>query len=510
MLEDDCVNHVEDNEKLVLHRAAGILRECMTSIKGMSDEYVGNDGVKIQTCREFVPDKLHDFVSWCTSAKNYEIVVSSSDKEADKKQPNLKVLSICHSIIALGRKVNTPMQLGLANQVYHESASKKLIELLSSLGHSVTYDEVRTFVTSIANDQLSKIEDVYFPHGIRPIDTNDTRTFVDAAIDNFDLNEDYLDGKRTTHAMASVMYQRCGGSEGCQNIPRTGKRSLNVAEYSEEQLNCCNKPQKRLEPATISDVSVVTKDEQNIPSFAAKIKDLLWSLSRGQNMENRSIPSWAGVQQILWDTPPLLDGRVTLRLGMHLTMAYVAAIGKLFGDGGLWGLLMATGVYAEATTRQMLQGKQYDRGVRGIRLVTEALLHLRNKSVGKWAAENGLPWLSENSEQCMQDLKYAGKSCNVELWLIFVKILRIILLQSMKQWKNLVQLAGVMASLQHSHSRIVSLKLESYYLDYLELKGMLILSSTWMQQLKSYHTSYWLAEIIIQSILQFIYLKCGN
>ena len=48
-------------------------------------------------------------------------------------------------------------------------------------------------------------------------------------------------------------------------------------------------------------------------------------------------------------------------------MAYIAAIGKLFGDGGLWTLLTATGVYAEATARQMLQGKQYDRGVRGIR-----------------------------------------------------------------------------------------------------------------------------------------------
>ena len=96
---------------------------------------------------------------------------------------------------------------------------------------------------------------------------------------------------------------------------------------------------------------------------------------------------------------------MTMRLGgMRLIMAYIAVIGKLFGDGGLWGLLTATGVYAEATAQQMLQGKQYDRGVRGIRLVTEALLHLRNKSAEKWAAEKGLSWLSENSEQCMQDL----------------------------------------------------------------------------------------------------------
>ena len=47
-------------------------------------------------------------------------------------------------------------------------------------------------------------------------------------------------------------------------------------------------------------------------------------------------------------------------------------------------------------------------------MVTEALLHLRNKSAEKWAAKNGLPWLSENSEQCMQDLEYAVKSRNGE------------------------------------------------------------------------------------------------
>ena len=71
---------------------------------------------------------------------------------------------------------------------------------------------------------------------------------------------------------------------------------------------------------------------------------------------------YSKAQRILWDKPEILDGKLTMRLGgMHLNMALIAAIGKLFGDGGLWGLLTDTGIYAEATTRQMLQGKQYDR-----------------------------------------------------------------------------------------------------------------------------------------------------
>ena len=100
--------------------------------------------------------------------------------------------------------------------------------------------------------------------------------------------------------------------------------------------------------------------------------------------------------------------------GMQLNMTFIATIGKLCGDGGLWGLLTGIGIYAEATARQMLKGKQYDRGVRGIRLVTEALSHLRNKSAEKWTIENGLPWITESIERSLEDLKYSVKSLDNE------------------------------------------------------------------------------------------------
>ena len=101
--------------------------------------------------------------------------------------------------------------------------------------------------------------------------------------------------------------------------------------------------------------------------------------------------------------------------GMHLNMTFIAAIGILYGDGSLWGILTVTGIYVEATAQQMVKGKQYDRGVRGIRLVTEALSHLRNKSAEKWAIENGLPWITENIERSLEDLKYSVKSLDNEI-----------------------------------------------------------------------------------------------
>ena len=50
---------------------------------------------------------------------------------------------------------------------------------------------------------------------------------------------------------------------------------------------------------------------------------------------------------------------MTMRLGaMHLIMAFLVSIGKIFGDGGLQNILTSSDVYAAATVNQMLQGKQ--------------------------------------------------------------------------------------------------------------------------------------------------------
>ena len=74
------------------------------------------------------------------------------------------------------------------------------------------------------------------------------------------------------------------------------------------------------------------------------------------------------------------------RGGMHLTMAFIASIGKLFGDGGLNHILAASDVYAYGTATSLLQGKQYSKGMNGIRLVHEALSHLFLSSVEMFAA----------------------------------------------------------------------------------------------------------------------------
>ena len=54
-------------------------------------------------------------------------------------------------------------------------------------------------------------------------------------------------------------------------------------------------------------------------------------------------------------------------------MCTMAAIGHLYGSAGLCRLLYGSGVYAPATAGHILIGKDFDRGLRAIKLVDEVM-----------------------------------------------------------------------------------------------------------------------------------------
>ncbi len=223
------------------------------------------------------------------------------------------------------------------------------------------------------------------------MDLANADTFVDAAFDNFDLNEETLDGKITTHSMAAVLYQRCGTLNDDQTIPQTRKKALDVKEYTEEPLHRYAKPQQRPEPPYMPDDSLLEVYKAVIAK--SRYKDLVWELAMFASKGTHTIPAWSGsnamtsdktvpvatirylpfihaphtdlstiyttllklltvaeklgqphilvtadlaiylkAQQILWSKPESLAGKVTMRLGgMHLLMAFIASIGNYLG-----------------------------------------------------------------------------------------------------------------------------------------------------------------------------------
>ena len=190
------------SDKEILYSAASIIRREIAKVEISKEFYYPSEQISIEKCADFVPDRMYDFMSWILDNNYYKDVSTCNDLDMPKS--NLATISICHSIIAKSRNALTPMTLGIGLYAHHGFGSRQLVEQLNALGHSMTYDEIRRFLTSAEVDQ--RTQDVYIPRGLTgpPGDI----TLIDAAIDNFDQNEETLVGKSTTHAMAAVVYKR--------------------------------------------------------------------------------------------------------------------------------------------------------------------------------------------------------------------------------------------------------------------------------------------------------------
>ena len=96
-------NYVQNDENLILHRAAGILRASMINIDDMNNEYVGSNGIKLEACRNFVLDVLYDFITWCTSWKDYETQLAARMLMQTKSSLILKVCQFVMGLLHIAR-----------------------------------------------------------------------------------------------------------------------------------------------------------------------------------------------------------------------------------------------------------------------------------------------------------------------------------------------------------------------------------------------------------------------
>ena len=121
----------------------------------------------------------------------------------------LKQVSIGHAIIQASRKaVITPTMFGLGVEMDHVIGSRWLIDELSQLGFSITYDEVNRYKQPvIAYECLDSILTEYLPG-----------TFTQWIADNIDHNLATLNGQGTFHGMGIIAVSTPkGGTELTSN-----------------------------------------------------------------------------------------------------------------------------------------------------------------------------------------------------------------------------------------------------------------------------------------------------
>ena len=133
----------EPNDELnILHQAAKLLRERVLKTKKLDNKYFAQEEVTLETQKAFLGPMLLRFVMWLSSNKKLIEEADIHDSDLDSK-----TLAISSDITILIASIITPKHLGLTVYVHHTFGSKKLIEDLNTLGYTISYSEVRHFLT---------------------------------------------------------------------------------------------------------------------------------------------------------------------------------------------------------------------------------------------------------------------------------------------------------------------------------------------------------------------------
>ena len=114
--EFEAVQNAQEDDTLVLHRAAGIIRKAIAGLLFQTNEYALCGEIEIDKCKAFVPDILLDFVSWCTSKHRFENALGCSEGVSEAGDL-LKILAICYNIIGLSCSIPTSISFSLGVQM---------------------------------------------------------------------------------------------------------------------------------------------------------------------------------------------------------------------------------------------------------------------------------------------------------------------------------------------------------------------------------------------------------
>ena len=201
-LDDD--NFESKDDVSIVHKAAIILRNRIleSTLQSTDKEYYASEEVTLEKQRSYLDPLLLKFVNWLSSKDKADNGEDIND-EVDQK-----VVAIGSDITALiAPNRFTPKHLGLSVYLHHTFGSKKLIEDLNVLGHTLTYSEVRRFLTSAAlymsTSQTRTQSGAIVPTNVKS--GENSGTLMVSVADNWDHNEHTLSGKQTTHAMTSIL-----------------------------------------------------------------------------------------------------------------------------------------------------------------------------------------------------------------------------------------------------------------------------------------------------------------
>ena len=104
----------------------------------VDNEYYSFEEMSLEAEKDFIDPLLYKFILWLTCK---EVFMAGSDISGFDLVPS------CLHIATTS--INYPKHLGLAVFLNNEFGSQKLIDTMFNMGYSISYTELRQFITSV-------------------------------------------------------------------------------------------------------------------------------------------------------------------------------------------------------------------------------------------------------------------------------------------------------------------------------------------------------------------------
>jgi hypothetical protein len=114
-------------------------------------------------------------------------------------------------------------------------------------------------------------------------------------------------------------------------------------------------------------------DMSTVYTTMRRCQEMTKSLGQAYSIQTFDQQQYAIAKQVEWAKQDTFKTHILRLGGFHTMSCFVVSISKLWGDGGLKDLLIESSVYAAGSVEQMMTGKKFNRAVRALTLVYEAL-----------------------------------------------------------------------------------------------------------------------------------------
>ena len=325
----------------------------------------------------------------------------------------------------------TPKHILLPWAVKTLTGNVELIKILNRLGHSCSYTKLEVD-TALCIEKIHSTSSAFtLPSGTH------TNVPTVLAFDNIDRVEETLSGSGTSHRVNGIIVQPLTLS--CQppaqanvtNNKREKKRSIEPIDATLPiYISGKRSGPPPLTPANLSVLvteTITTAENKNLLWIIAQAHDSAHQISSwtGFNIRTRNnltvaadtvgyLPTinapatnistvyeilcqsvaiqrqlelekiavvmdqalYAQASEVLGNHQLQFDTIILMMGNFHIICNLLSIIGKMFGSAGLRDLAVESGVIAEGSIDNVLEGKQYNRGVRLHKLTYEALMRL--------------------------------------------------------------------------------------------------------------------------------------